>query len=150
MLGRFRTSDVDSHTGSLGSSQETKPLSTPPLFVASISVILGSQGLQMVKLRPGVPRLQTGVLKTQTGVPRLLTGVLRLRPGVLSRLNGNNVLTPLISVLSPSPAVPHHSELHDSSDLKHVPKSCHSSLHDTETTLCVNGSDNSLPTNTLF
>lgn len=134
--GRFRTSDVDSHTGSFGSSQETKPLSTPPLFVASISVILGSQGLQVVKLRPGVPR-------PQTGVPRL-------RPGVLSRLNGNNILTPLTSVLSPSPAVPHHSQLHDSSDLKHVPKSCHSSLHDTETTLCVNGSDNSLPTNTLF
>lgn len=61
VLGRFRTSDVDSHTGSLGSSQETKPLSTPPLFVASISVILGSQGLQMVKLRPGVPRPHTGV-----------------------------------------------------------------------------------------
>ena len=63
---------------------------------------------------------------------------MRTEAGLLAQLNCN-VLSPLTSVLSMSSAVPHHSELHDSSDLKHVPKSCHSSLREAETGLCVNG-----------
>lgn len=138
VLERFRASDVDSHTRSSGSSQATQPLSTPPLYVASISVILGFQELQVVKTEArcteAVARCTEAAARCTEAAARYTEAAARCtEAGLLSQLNGNNVLTPLTSVLSPSPTVPHHSELHNSSDLKHVPKSRHSFLQDAET-----------------